>query len=493
MQTNNAIDYSDVPEQSLFLESFIEYFWDTIVPEDEFVSNWHISKLCETMEDAFWRVVAKEAKEHDYLINVPPGTTKSTIVTKMFPVWAWINTPWMSFITGSHNKNLSLDHASKSQDVINSDKFKEMYGDHIRLRYGHENITQYQIEYNDEGKWKLGGERLSTSVGAKITGFHAHMIIVDDPIDPKSADAVSGLNRETANNWIGRTLSSRKKDKAITPIIMIMQRLHQDDPAGNWLSNEDKEIYHINLPGELVPDDPHINVIPKEWEKFYVKGLLDPDRLSREILKGMLPDLGQYGYAGQVLQNPVPPGGGMFNPDNLIILTKPPGNPRRMVTYIDKAGTEGGGAFTVILEMWEMKGKLSPKYIITKILRGQWGSDKRESIIQNNAQVCGRGMMTVVEQEPGSGGKESAEATKRNLALVGCKCKTDRPTGDKVYRADPFSVQVNQGNVGIVMGPWLKEFMEEMRFFPFSKFKDQIDSGSGAFNYLFTGKRIGAY
>jgi len=92
-----------------------------------------------------------------------------------------------------------------------------------------------------------------------------------------------------------------------------------------------------------------------------------------------------------------------------------------------------------------------------------------------------------VEQEPGSGGKESAEGTIRNLG--GFLAYAERPTGDKAFRADPFSVQVNNGNVLLLTGMWHRDFIEELRFFPYSTFKDQTDAASGAFSKL-TQKKI---
>jgi len=97
------------------------------------------------------------------------------------------------------------------------------------------------------------------------------------------------------------------------------------------------------------------------------------------------------------------------------------------------------------------------------------------------------GVTVWIEQEPGSGGKESAEGTIRNLA--GYVCHAEHPTGDKVHRADPYSVQVNNGAFMILNGLWNRDFIEEHRFFPFSTYKDQVDASAGAFNKL-VGKKI---
>jgi predicted phage terminase large subunit-like protein len=125
------------------------------------------------------------------------------------------------------------------------------------------------------------------------------------------------------------------------------------------------------------------------------------------------------------------------------------------------------------------------KWIVAGLQHGQWATDERERIIKGTAEADGNNVVVVVEQEPGSGGKDSAHATITNLA--GFSVFADRPTGDKVYRADPYSVQVNEGNVLLLHGPWIKTFKDEHESFP-GLTKDIVDAAAGAFNYL-RGKR----
>jgi len=120
------------------------------------------------------------------------------------------------------------------------------------------------------------------------------------------------------------------------------------------------------------------------------------------------------------------------------------------------------------------------------VKRGQWSTDDRERIIRATAEADGADVVVYIEQEPGSGGKESAESTVRNLA--GFACYPNSPQGDKPHRADPYSVQVNYGNVRLLRGDWNREYIEEFRYFPFSTYKDQVDASSGAFTKL-VGKR----
>jgi predicted phage terminase large subunit-like protein len=202
-------------------------------------------------------------------------------------------------------------------------------------------------------------------------------------------------------------------------------------------------------------------------------------------LKDLEGKLGQYGYAGQIGQNPTPPGGGMFKVDRFIIVNEMPKpvNIIKTVRAWDKAGTADGGAFTVGVRMSQLTGN---RWIIEDVKRGQWGSHERENIIRQVAEADGTRVDVWIEQEPGSGGKESAEGTIRNLA--GFVIHADRPTGDKIHRADPFSVQVNNGNVQILNSMWNHSLIEEFRFFPVGTFKDQVDACSLAWNKLIAKK-----
>jgi predicted phage terminase large subunit-like protein len=483
---NPFIIRREINNRSLF--EFIKYFWDEI-SSDEFKPNWHIPFLCSELQIVAERVAKRLPKEYDLIINIPPGTTKTTIVSIMFPVWCW--TKWfdLRFITASYSRDLSLESAEKSRDIIQSDKFKLVYPD-LAIREDKNTKGNYKIGkkvlsplMNGGVVLKSGGNRFSTSVGGTLIGFHGHINIVDDPLDPRRA--ASDVELKSANDWSDQTLSSRKSDKKATTLIMVMQRLHQNDPTGNMLRKKGKKIKHISLPGEIKEYEKYVNP-PELVLKYSKDGLLDPIRLGWEELAEMKADFGQYGYAGQVGQNPTPPGGGMFKVGKFGMVRDlpPPNHIFRIIRYWDKAGTQGGGAFTAGVKMARLR---DGKFLVIDVVRGQWGTDGREDIIRDTAELDGRNVMIWLEQEPGSGGKESVEATRKNLA--GFSTRAERPTGDKIFRADPYSVQVNLGNVYLLEGTWNEEFVEEHRFFPFSTYKDQVDAAAGAFNQL-AGKRL---
>ena len=464
--------------RSLFF--FMQEFWDEI-SNDEFKPNWHIKLFCDELQSIAERVAEGKPKKHDLIVNVPPGTSKTTTFMIMFPVWCWVNWFWMRFITASYSSALSLESAEYSRDLIRSNKFKRLFPE-LTIKQDKDTKSNFKIIKTSGEKIELGGNRYSTSVGGTLTGFHGHILLVDDPLDPNRA--VSEVELANANRWIDQTLSTRKVDKAVTPTVMIMQRLHENDPSGHILAKKKSNTRHISLPGEIRNYKKSLK--PKKYAKYYKDDLLDPERMPWEVLKDMEADLGQYGYAGQVGQSPTPPEGGMFKVDHFQIIDQLPApvNFVQTVRYWDKAGSDNTGAYTAGTKMSVLQ---NGKFIIHDVVRGQWSSEIREKIIRETAEADGPEVQIYTEQEPGSGGKESAQATIKNLA--GYMAYADRPIGDKVFRADPYSVQVNNGNVMLLRGDWIQAFKEEHRNFPFSTYKDQVDSASGAFAKLTAKKR----
>lgn len=478
----------EINDRSLF--DFLEWIWPAYSAQP-FVANWHIKYLCKELEKVAYRVGNREKKKYDLLINISPGTTKTALCSIIFPIWCWTKWYWMKFITASYSSDLALESAEYSRDIVKSSQFREVYPE-IVIKADKDSKGNFKIAINKgnvtENNKKvqsqlIGGNRFSTSVGATCTGYHADIFIWDDPINPQQA--VSPAQLEKVNHWMDQTVPTRKTSKDNSAIIGIMQRLVQNDPSGHLLEKQKKTIKHICLPGEIV----HFKklVKPKKLLKKYTKdGLFDKHRMSKDVLEELEADLGQYGYAGQIGQNPAPPGGGLFKVANFTMSGQliDRRQIRKSVRYWDKAGSKESGAYTVGVKMHLLKNKF---FLIEDVKRGQWSSEVRERIIKQTAIADGTEIDIVIEQEGGSGGKESAEGTIRNLA--GFRVKAERPIGDKFKRADAYSVQVNNGNVILVVADWNAKFKEEYELFPNGTYKDQVDAGTGAFNYLIK-KRI---
>jgi len=488
---------------------FVKEFWNIIV-QDPFELNWHIEYLCNELQEVAERVILRKPRLYDLIINIPPGTTKSTVCTRMFPAWVWIakikikirvnnsnskstqknNRPDYilksgtnsRFITASYSAPLSLEHAEDSRDLIKSDKYQKYFPE-VRIKRDRDIKSNY--------KNTKGGSRFSTSVGGTVTGMHGHFLIVDDPLDPNKA--ISEAERNTANNWMSKTLSTRKVNKKITVTILIMQRVHELDPSGHLLQTrkEEGDIKHICLPGTT-----EYSIKPSELESNYVDGLLDPNRLGKKELRKMRTELGSYGYAGQVGQDPKPREGAMFQ--------------RQWFEVVDAAPAKGeivrGWDLAATSEAEALMKNLSPAYTagvkmkykngvfyVMHMTRGRWNSMKVRETMKNTASQDG-GVVTIdFPQDPGQSGKSQAQDISK--FLVGYKVKFSPESGDKVVRADPFAAQCEAGNVKIVRGDWNETFFDEVCSFPNSEFKDIVDACSRAFKYLHINvkKKVGVW
>ena len=273
---------------------FVQTFWEVIIAEVP-IWNWHIEYLCNEAQDMVERIASRQIKMHDVIINIPPGTSKSTIFTIMLPAWAWAIDPTLRILTISYSDMLATEHAVKSRDIIRSEKYKN-YFPYIEVKKDKDNKTNYENTTN--------GQRMAAGLSGTITGIHAHLILIDDPLNPKQA--ASETECTTANMLIDSTLSTRKVDKQVTVTLLIMQRLSANDPTAHLLSKQ-KSIKHICLPAEAMDD-----VLPIDLKNKYVDGLLDPYRLSKPILQELRIDLGTAGYAGQIAQRPAQKGGSIW-------------------------------------------------------------------------------------------------------------------------------------------------------------------------------------
>lgn len=295
-----------------YLSEFVQEFWDSII-EEELEWSPHMQVMCDEVQQVYERVIAGKPKLYDLIINVPPGTSKSSIATVMAPVWSWTRKASLRHITGSYSSDLSTEHAVKSRDIIRSDRFKK-YFPGIVIKSDEDNKTNY--------KTINGGQRFATSTGGTVMGIHAHVITFDDPLNPVQAASEADLAK--CNKFFDQTLPSRKVDKRITPTILIMQRLHEKDPTGHMLQKKKGYVRHVRLPGTLsdfvnpaeyrsiytpveLPEG-HI-LIEKTGSQSNTVFFLDPIRLGPDQLAELAVDLGSYAYAGQIEQMPTPEGG----------------------------------------------------------------------------------------------------------------------------------------------------------------------------------------
>ena len=441
---------------------FVQDFWETIIPDAPHY-NWHIKYLCDELQRIGMNVRDRKPKEYDLIINIPPGTTKSTICTIMFPVWCWTIDPTLRFITGSYSSDLSTEHAVKSRDIVRSDKFKQYYPT-LALKIDKDNKMSYENNYT--------GSRTATSVGGTITGKHAHILVIDDPLNPKKA--ASETERLNANEWFDKTLSTRKVDKAITPTILIMQRLHENDCTGHLLLKRDKSIKHICLPAEVSD-----HIAPPELRENYVDGLLDVTRLNRSILKELRTDLGSYGYAGQIMQRPAPDEGGLLKKEWFGIIDYHELTQRhphiQWDTFIDSAYTsKTENDPTAIMSCAYVQHTL---YI--RESRQYWLEfPQLLNEIKNFNSRSGNLGRNTTYVEPKAGGLSIIQQLRMETSLN--VIELEPPKDDKMTRVNAISPFVEAKRVCLVRGDWNDNFLSECAQFPNGLHDDQVDNLTAA-------------
>ncbi len=440
---------------------FLQRFAHLII-KDEIIWNWHIEFLCNKMQEYGQCIIDRRPTPKPYLIiNVPPGSTKSTICTHFFPIWLWINDPTIVTIALSYSSSLSLRHATRSRDILRSPDFMEMFPD-IRPKEDQDAIGNYAN--------KQGGQRISSSIGGTVLGDHGHVQVIDDPLNVE--EAVSETERGSANDFIRHTLPTRKKDKKNTPTILIMQRLHEDDPTGMLLEVMKDKVEHISLPAEK-----SAGVIPDELGEHYVDGLLDPVRLSWDVLEEQKQILGSVGYTQQYNQKAVPQDGALFKKQwfekkiTLLAFRELVKNKTYTINYyIDTAYTEKAkNDPSLILATCFFEGKL---YLINR-LKGRY---EFPDLIKNTSKFVtdtGHSRSTKIIIEPKASGQSVGQQLKRDTVFN--VMFSDPPKDDKVTRANSITPFCESLRIVLVDGDWNDDFVNQLIMFPNAKHDEEID------------------
>lgn len=455
-----------------FYRFFLE-FWETIEAV-ELVPNWHIEHLCGQLQEVYETWARKEAQP-DVLINVPPGTSKSTTVTQLFPAWLWLKQPSIRLISSSYSASLSVGHGVKTRDCLRSDKFQRLFPGLIEGKGDEDGKTAYRNT--------KGGQRYTTSTGGAVTGVHADFLIFDDPLKPDQASSAAGL--AAAKKHL-ETMSTRKTDKARSVTLMVMQRLAELDPAGLWLASG-RPLRHICLPGEL-PSDPAkaaALVRPVELIDRYAEGLLDPRRLTRVVLAGLKTALGSYGYAGQVMQLPAPEEGGILKKAWF-----------RLSTWQQFFDTVPGAKHAAWLfdadTAYTENQRNDPSALLASVYLGQtlyvrWVGEMWLALPQLKVKLLEllplhgyRAPLSKLHVEPKASGKDVV-AELRNMSQVNV-VEAPTPDKDKMTRVNAASPFIEAGRVCLLVDApgapvgWHEAFVGQCAGFPTAAHDDMLDT-----------------
>ena len=480
-------------EKALAERSLIEFTkqaFAIVEPGRQYVPNWHTDAIAGHLEhcvpepvydDNEQLINFKKALIDQLIINIPPRATKSLILCVMLPAWVWgpKNLPQMRFMFASYDQRLSTRDSVKCRRLIESEWYQNLWGDRFELVGDQNQKTRYETDKS--------GFRLATSVGAGATGDGGDMTIIDDPINATEAVRPAQTIINSTNEWHDLTWYSRC-DPQYGSRVICMQRLAINDPCGYVVEKAPDGWNRLVIPMIYEGDNLSNTKLNFKDPRKKIGELLIPERINKKEIERLKERLGSYGTASQLQQNPVSKEGGMFQTENFQIANQLPSNREKQIVgairYWDKAGTEGGGAYTAGVLMVRYSDNT---YYVLDVVRGQWEARQREPIIKqtamNDKNLFPTGRYQVwTEQEPGSGGKESAQNTITSLS--GLSVHADKVTGKKEVRAEPYSIQVENKNVYLVSGHWVPKFIQEHKDYLVGKYRDQVDAAGGAFNKL---------
>lgn len=447
------------------LHDFVRDAWPH-VEADRFIDGRHIRILCNRLEHA--------AKTQDYrcVINVPPGHMKSLLCNVFFPAWVWgpLERPTSRFFYASYTQELSIRDSGKCRVLLESDWYKTRWP-FVELRRDENRKTSFENT--------LGGWRLATSIGGRGTGMHPDFIMCDDPHNVKQSE--SDVERRRALDWWDGTMSTRGRIRGARQII-IMQRLHEEDLSGHVLAKGGWD--HVCLP--MWYEREH-TAGGYDWRERDGE-LLWPEAFSERVARDIEKTLGHRRAIGQLQQRPSAPDGEIFKREWFnVSRVLPLDGTRTACRYWDKAGTADGGDYTCGV----LVVRMGDTFYVADVVRGQWSSADRERIIRATAEQDAarfQNYRVAIEQEPGSGGKESAELSVKNLA--GFSVRINKKVKSKEVEWEPYAVQVEAGGVRLVAGEWNGDFIDEHLAAPFGKHDDQIDAACGAFRELALSQRV---
>lgn len=435
MKNINGIIKSKSEESLLFFTRYI--FKEVFGRKFNFVA-FH-EQICDTLE----KVYRGEIKR--LIINIPPRYGKTEIAVKMYMAWCIAKNPKSKFIHLSYSDALALDNSSQTKDYINSDSFQSIWN--VDLKKDSQSKKKW---YTNEG-----GGVYATASGGAITGFGAGnggAIIIDDPLKPD--DALSDVKRNFINNRFNTTIRSRTNDRDV-PIIVIMQRLHEEDFSGFLLNGGSGEKWHHLKLSAL--DEKNIPLWEEKQNFAELESLRQADR---------------FVFAGQYLQEPSPLEGGEWKREWFNIINKseiPSGVNWEMI--IDGAYTSNTQNDPTGIQISGSDGK---NFYILKSIDKYLEMPDLKTFIPNFIKSV-KVKISQVLIEPKASGKSLAQLLRNETRLNVSEIKTDFVKMSKIERARASSPYIEGGRVFLVDGVWVEHFIKQVSTFPNAIHDEHID------------------
>lgn len=465
------------------LVNFVEGAWKYIDP-NPYVYGWHLEAIAEHLQ----AIARGEIRR--LVINVPPRTSKSSMVSVCFPAWVWaqsetgpLSGPHVQFLFASYAQSLSIRDSIKTRRLLESKFYHDRWGGKFKITSDQNTKVRFD---NDKG-----GYRLATSVDGALTGEGGSVIVVDDPHNANEVE--SDLVRQGTLEWWDQSMSTRLNDPKTGAYIVIMQRLHESDLTGHVLEKSRGEWVHVCLPMRMETDRRCIT----QWfvDDREEGELLIEDRFGEAEVKSLESSLGPFAAAGQLQQRPKPKGGGIFKRDWWVLwdeaVSGAEGLPKTvfptfeyMIASLDTAYTSKQENDFSAMTIW---GVWTDRQDNRRLMLVYAWQDRLEfpQLTKKVAELCTKFKVDKLLIESKAAGLSVAQELRAHFSREDWGIQTVDPgRGDKVARAYAIQHLFADGMVYAPDYEWADKLITQAESFPKVTHDDLVDSMTQALLHL---------
>lgn len=442
-------------DPGLFMErAFVE-----LNPQTHYFPNWHIQKIAQVLEEC------RLGKKRRVIINLPPRSLKSHLASIAFPAWLLGHNPSEQIICVSYGQDLADTLGGHCRTLISSGFYQRLFRTRLapRKQAVHDFFTTEQ------------GFRMATSVGGVLTGRGADFLILDDPLKPD--EAMSETQRNATNDWYKHSLLTRLNDKRTGCIIIIMQRLHEDDLVGHVLKTDDWEV--LRFPAIAERDETHeirwFNKVRTVTRK--AGAALHAEREPLETLHSIKAVLGEYQFAGQYQQAPAPLEGGIVK-RHWFKRYAPHELPQKCEMIFQSWDTANKAAEIHDFSVCTTWGVYQKHLFLLNVLRKRMEYPELKRTVISHAQFYNAQHVVIEDKASGTQLLQELKYDGFDRA-VGFKTE-----GDKQIRMFTVTSTIENGLVHVPeIAEWAESYLYELTLFPNGTFADQVDSTSQALGW----------
>lgn len=439
------------------LATFVEKSFATLEQGVAYQDNWHIQHLCWQLE----KVARGDVRR--LIINVPPRSMKSITVSVAFSAWLMGRDPTKRIMAISYAEDLARKLSVDTRSVMATDWYRAAFPA----------FAFSGRPRNLEVGTTLGGYRFAAGMNGSILGRGADLILIDDPI--KATDALSEAERRRVNEAFDNTIRTRLNDKVRGAIVIIMQRLHQDDLVGHVMGKDDWEV--VSLPA-IAPEDQLYQLSDRPTDVHFRRAgdVLHPSREPRSILEQIRRAQGSLTFSSQYQQQPLPLEGNIVKREWMRSYADAPEEFDLVIASWDTASTLSETADWSVGTVWGAKGL---DFYLLDCLR------VRSEVPDLRRQIIALAEKWDVDQTVVEEG-DMGRAIVQDLRRTGYRNVVLQPVRiDKQTRFLAQSARFESGQVHVpANAPWYADWLKELLAFPNGKHDDQVDSTSQALAYL---------